>query len=521
MSTPLFPATSDRRRWPMAANMITTGAVRSSTDDLSARRRPLGAHQRIRVVAALGDTAGAIMACALVAAWALPWGVPAPSPWQRFGFAAVGSAVIVGVLVVRGTYGSARYRVAPNVADDLTGMAAGIGVAGLCLLALHAFPGIGSCLSPAAVGLLMALALVTVPVARASALRAASRNPANVSRVVVVGGGSVAEYLVERLSRSRLLHVVGVVDDGHQQGRPRLGRLEDLPRICTEERVDRILVAFSGRHPAGGIEVLQHLRGIVDIDIVVRYYELTNWESRLSDVTGLSLLSIGQHAGPVATATKRLLDIVVAVLGLLALSPLMAAIAIAVRLDSGNPVLFRQTRMGRDRRPFKILKFRTMVPAAPATNLHAGSDVRGGSSGNPAGSLPVVHPARLDDRLPRTPLDSAPDATRITPLGQLLRRSGLDELPQLVNVLRGEMSLVGPRPFVPEECGGLHGAVEKRFGVRPGITGMWQVCGQHEVSFSELCRLDVQYATSWSLRGDLRILARTPARLIRGSTLGS
>jgi lipopolysaccharide/colanic/teichoic acid biosynthesis glycosyltransferase len=128
---------------------------------------------------------------------------------------------------------------------------------------------------------------------------------------------------------------------------------------------------------------------------------------------------------------------------------------------------------------------------------------------------PAPHDATL-----RTPLEAVPDPDRITGLGRVLRRTGLDELPQLVNVLRGEMSVVGPRPFVPEECAALDGWARCRFDVRPGLTGMWQVCGQHELSMDELCRLDVQYATTWTMRSDLRILARTPGRLLRGSAEG-
>ncbi|MGH8989891.1 MAG: sugar transferase, partial [Acidimicrobiales bacterium] len=248
----------------------------------------------------------------------------------------------------------------------------------------------------------------------------------------------------------------------------------------------------------------------------------------------------------------------------------LGMIALAVWVDSAGPVLFRQERVGRAQRPFQILKFRTMRAPAPAGP--AGPAGREGPDGHAARSLPEraarerpVHlvatrrtaapllvgaasrrsgtgdravpsawaapPARpaaspaasaaapACHLVARTPLDTAPDVSRITRSGAILRRLGLDELPQLLNVLRGDMSLVGPRPFIPEECESLHGSVERRFDVRPGMTGMWQVCGQHEVGFEELCRLDVQYATSWSLRGDLRILARTPGRLLRGSSV--
>jgi lipopolysaccharide/colanic/teichoic acid biosynthesis glycosyltransferase len=113
-------------------------------------------------------------------------------------------------------------------------------------------------------------------------------------------------------------------------------------------------------------------------------------------------------------------------------------------------------------------------------------------------------------------LDHPLHERRVTRLGRLLRRSGLDELPQLLNVLAGDMSLVGPRPFVPQECGALPDWVQRRFAIRPGLTGLWQVCGQHDLRFEELCRLDCQYVNTWSFKGDLRILARTPGRLLRG-----
>ncbi len=516
----------------------------------------LGARHRLHAALALGDAAGVLLATLAVVSFG-PWRPTGTSVATRVVVTAATVAVILVVLAVRGSYASAARRVAPRVADDLGSLVAGLAAAGVCLLAMDALGAFRTWVPPGEVGLVLLAAAFVVPVLRELVLLVASHNPANVSRLVIVGGGSIAQYLTVRLSRTRLVDVVGLVDDtpgaAAAAGREAagvdrfLGTLEELPALCARERIDRILVAFSGRHPARVAAVLQDLRGTADIDVVVRYYELASWESRLSDVTGLSLLSIGQSAGPVAAFTKRALDVVVATLALALLSPLLGLIALAVWLDSGRPILFRQVRIGRNRRPFPILKFRTMRDAAaprtaredgragaeqrrpptPAVALQeaqaAGQAVRASSprrrASSAAGLAPVPAGTSVACGLrPRTPLDTAPDVSRITKVGGILRRLGLDELPQLANVLCGDMSLVGPRPFIPEECESLHGSVERRFDVRPGMTGLWQVCGQHEVGFDELCRLDVQYGTSWSLRGDLRILARTPARLFHGSS---
>ncbi len=480
-------------------------------DAVSADTR-LGARHRLHVVLALGDAAAVLLATLAVVSLG-PWGARG-SVLARLGFCAATVAVILVVLVVRGSYASAARRVAPRVADDVGSLLTGLLAAGVCLLALDALGVFRSWVPPAELGLVLVAAAVLVPVVRELVLLVAAHNPANVSRLVIVGSGPVAQYLTVRLSHSRLVEVLGVVDDDAGEettdgtsGRRLLARLEELPELCARERVDRIVVAFSGRHPARVAAVLQELRGTADIDVVVRYYELAGWESRLSDVTGLSLLSIGQSPGPVSVFAKRALDVAVATTTLTLLSPLLAVISLLVWVDSGGPILFRQKRVGREQRSFSILKFRTMRKAPPVGEVRLVGKT----------ATPVLVTAR--QLRPRTPLDTAPDASRITRVGGILRRLGLDELPQLVNVLRGDMSLVGPRPFIPEECESLHGTVERRFDVRPGMTGLWQVCGQHELGFEELCRLDVQYSTSWSLRGDLRILARTPGRLLRGSSV--
>jgi lipopolysaccharide/colanic/teichoic acid biosynthesis glycosyltransferase len=189
---------------------------------------------------------------------------------------------------------------------------------------------------------------------------------------------------------------------------------------------------------------------------------------------------------------KRLLDIVLGAIAFVVLSPVMLGAALSIRWRDGAPVLFRQTRVGRQGRSFTIYKFRTMVPDAEARyeEVSAHSDTRG-----PAFKM-------LDD-------------PRVTPLGRFLRRTSIDELPQLINVLRGEMSLVGPRPAPPREVEGYDIWHRRRLSMRPGMTGLWQVEARMDVHFDERAELDLRYIDQWSLWMDLTILARTvPAVLL-------
>lgn len=473
---------------PVAAAVRTLGAQRVST----ARAR-----RRLDAFVVAGDAAGLVVA-GFVVAWLCGPLLAASSVLERWAFALAAPAVVLCVMALGRSCGNAKNRIAPRVADELGGIVLSIASGGVVLLALGSVAGVRAWVPPAEVAVLVGVACVAVPTVRELTLAVAGRVQGNASRVVVVGSGFVAGYVADRLSRSHLVEVVGVVDETPVDGYKHLGTIADLPGICRDEEVDRAVIAFSGQHPRHMAQALQELQGSVDIDVVVRYFELANWASRLSDITGLSLLTIGRAPGRGAAAMKRLVDVVVATLALVLAAPALAAAALAVWMESGSPVFFRQTRVGRERRTFRILKLRTMRDA-PVGRRDNG-----------------LHPLSRPDRRP-TPLDTVPDPGRITKVGRVLRRTGLDELPQLVNVLRGEMSLVGPRPFVPEECTSLPDTVRRRFAVRPGMTGLWQVCGQHEVGFDELCRLDVQYAMSWSLRGDLRILARTPGRLLRGS----
>jgi exopolysaccharide biosynthesis polyprenyl glycosylphosphotransferase len=183
---------------------------------------------------------------------------------------------------------------------------------------------------------------------------------------------------------------------------------------------------------------------------------------------------------------KAAIDRTGGLLLLLVFAPLLAAMAIAVRLDSSGPAFFTQTRIGQGGRPFKVYKMRTMVQDADAIKAH------------------LAEANEFDSVLFKMKRDP-----RVTRVGQFLRRSSLDELPQLVNVVRGEMSLVGPRPFLPEEVARMDEDTLRRHAVQPGITGLWQVSGRSDLAWDESAALDTYYADNWSLLGDLAIGART------------
>jgi lipopolysaccharide/colanic/teichoic acid biosynthesis glycosyltransferase len=195
---------------------------------------------------------------------------------------------------------------------------------------------------------------------------------------------------------------------------------------------------------------------------------------------------------------RRTVDILIAGSALLVLSPLMAIIVIAIRLTSPGPALFKQRRVGLARRPFCFYKFRTMRLGGDDSALREmiGCELRGEDTSS-GGSW------KLDD-------------SRITGVGSFLRRTSLDELPQLINVLRGDMTLVGPRPCLKWEAEMFPSEFDERFAVRPGMTGLWQVSGRSTMGTLDMLRLDVHYVRHQTLRGDVAILARTVPAVLRG-----
>ncbi len=312
-------------------------------------------------------------------------------------------------------------------------------------------------------------------------------------RTLVVGSGEVAERLVERLYNHPELGLVpvGYIDDDDElaSGLPRLGDLASLPDLLEQGRVDRVMVAFSRAHHEDLLEVLRVCRDrSVAVDVVPRLFEFLDGARTMDHIGGLPLLSIEVPTfSKLSRFAKRTLDVIGAGLAVLVLSPVLIAVAVAIKLDSRGPVLFRQPRSGRGGRFFTVLKFRSM---------HTGATVE----------------VRDDGAIVKSA-----DDDRITRVGRFIRRFSLDEAPQLFNVLRGDMSLVGPRPLVTAEAEALtldwH---VRRADLRPGLTGPWQIAGRSDIPFHEMIRFDYQYVAGWSLARDVEILLATVPAVISG-----
>jgi exopolysaccharide biosynthesis polyprenyl glycosylphosphotransferase len=375
-------------------------------------------------------------------------------------------------------------------------------VAALAVPATWAGPGFGV----AAVLLFWVTAIPAVLVARAGARTVGwgLRRSARRRQVIIVGSGprAYAAYRAVEHGHEAGYEVLGFVDTNADMGIPEvrarhLGELKDLERILMHRAVDMVLIALPARSAYSRIED------------AIQVCERVGVESRyLADLVNGSLARLSyQQTGPIPAVAmkvvaddgrvllKRAADVAAAALGLLALLPLMLAIALAIRLTSPGPILFSQIRYGLNRRKFRMYKFRTMVCDAEA----------------------------LQDQLEHLneaagPVFKIREDPRITPLGRFLRRTSLDELPQLFNVLRGDMSLVGPRPLPLRDVQHFtQGSLMRRFSVLPGLTGLWQVSGRSDLGFDDWITLDLRYIDQWSLGLDLKILWRTLPAVLKGA----
>ena len=309
-----------------------------------------------------------------------------------------------------------------------------------------------------------------------------------VTRILVVGSGPLSDRLASRLKRCPDTLLVGRVDDSPRPDVQVIAGISEIPEVCRSYRIGRVILASPNADPAYVLEAVREIQGKVPISEIPHFFELHNWQSESEELQGLTLLHLPPASlSEPARIAKRLMDLVFASLALLSLAPLMAIIAVAIKLDTHGPVFFRQERTGRRGEPFRIIKFRSMT--------HDAWENRAGVAG-----LNEVD----------GPLFKMETDPRVTRVGAFIRKTSLDELPQLINAVLGEMSLVGPRPLPTEESNRLDGAALHRFDVKPGITGLWQVCGRSDLSYADLQHLDATYVKSWSLMWDFRILLQTP-----------
>jgi exopolysaccharide biosynthesis polyprenyl glycosylphosphotransferase len=367
-----------------------------------------------------------------------------------------------------------------------------------------------------AMALLWSLAVCLIPLLRLFARELCKRSWAYQQNTVIVGAGDIGQLIGRKLIRHPEYgaNVVGFVDRIPKMRRsdlpehlPILGNPDRLPEIVESLQIERVVIAFSGERIDELLPILRRLRALsVQIDLVPRLFELIGPCVSVHSVEGLALLGLRPVRYPRSSlAVKRVIDIVGSAIGLVILSPLMLCIAIRIRRDSPGPILFRQTRLGEHQKQFTSLKFRTMkVGTDPEVHRQYIGRIMSGRS----------------EEVSQEGLYKLDRGENVTPFGEWLRRTSLDELPQLMNVLRGDMSLVGPRPCIPYEVENFAPHHLERFLLPQGITGLWQVTARANATYGEALEMDVGYVRAWSLGLDLRLLLRTPVQLIlqRAST---
>ena len=316
-------------------------------------------------------------------------------------------------------------------------------------------------------------------------------------RVVAVGGPAAITELVDVLHRERYVgyEVVGacvpdnITIDSDDLPVPLLGSVEKTRTVCDEVGADTVLVAEGGYSSSADLRRIAWDLEESDIDLIVvpSLTDIAGPRIHMRPVAGLPLLHVeGPQVDEAGGFAKRAFDVVVALTALVLLSPLALVMAVAMKLEDGGPIFFRQARVGRGGTEFEMIKFRSMVVDAERRLEE------------------IRHLNEIDQTLFKVK-----DDPRITRGGRFIRRYSIDELPQLLNVLRGQMSLVGPRPPLPGEVETYEIDVHRRLLVRPGMTGLWQVSGRSQLSWKDSVRLDLYYVDNWSMLTDLVIMLKT------------
>jgi exopolysaccharide biosynthesis polyprenyl glycosylphosphotransferase len=459
------------------------------TEGLASRRR--GALLR-RLLASADWLALIAVLCATTAA-------TSSTDVAKLFWATLFSPVWLLVLKLHGLYDNDHRRIRHSTLDELPALLSASALGTIALDGLLALSPTGALSAKSAI-LVGVGGLLATFVGRAT-LRFFWQRLTEAAIGVVIGPPDAANLVARRLAthpeaRLRLVGYLSQTADGKSTtALPRLGSLDDISRVASRYEIERVVVTEREMSEAAAERLIEQckLAGL-GLTFLPQHFGLLGPGIELNRLAELPVLDFRFSEPPLSTiAMKRALDLLVAGFALALLSPLVLAISLLIVLDSGPPVLFRQRRAGKEGRPFTMLKFRTMVADAEERLAE------------------VVDLKALEE-----PVFKIQDDPRVTRVGRLLRRTSLDELPQLINVLRGSMSLVGPRPE-EEAVVALYDERQRiRLAVKPGLTGPMQVYGRGDLTFEERLALERDYLDNLSVTGDLAILLRTPRAMIRG-----
>jgi exopolysaccharide biosynthesis polyprenyl glycosylphosphotransferase len=456
----------------------------------------------IRRMLVLADAAGLALAFLTV-------GIAFGFRWELF----IGSLATLPLWIVIARvyqlYDQDEERTHHATSDDIVGVfhlvTIGTWVMYLGVTALRiAHPGLGKA------AIFWGSAIASITLGRTIARAMCRRSSLYLQNTLILGAGDVGQRVARKLIRHPEygLNLVGFVDSnpkprhGDLPELPVLGQATDLVTIVFAHAIERVVVAFSNDTADETLAAVRTLNEIdVQIDIVPRLFELVGPSIKVDTLEGLPLIQLPPARLPrTAQMLKRFVDLVGSVVLLFLMAPFLLAAAIAIKLDTPGPVFFRQTRLGRGQCEFTLYKFRTMRVGTDTT-VHRDYIAKTMNADHAATGNGLYKLERSD---------------AITRVGRFLRKTSLDELPQLLNVVRGDMSLVGPRPCIPYETEFFKEHHFDRFLVPAGITGLWQVTARAQATFGEALDMDVAYARGWSLSLDLRLLCRTPLSVLAG-----
>jgi len=449
----------------------------------------------LRRLLASGDWATMVATLAVVTA-----ATPATDVGTLF-WATMASPVWILVLKLHGLYDNDHRRIRHSTLDELASLISAAALGTLALDGLLALSPAGPLAATSAIA--VGLGAFVGSFCSRAVLRFFWHRFAGTATGLVIGPAAAVAVVARRIAThpETRLHLIGYLAPRDESGPgpggvlPRLGSVDDIARVARDADVERVIVTEQEMSEAAAERLIEECKAAgLGLTVLPQHFGLLGPGIELNRLAELPVLDFRFSDPPRSTvAMKRGMDLAIASTMLLLLSPVLLASAVLILLDSGRPVLFRQRRAGKDGKPFTMLKFRTMVQGAEEQLRE------------------LVDLEKLDE-----PAFKIADDPRVTRAGRLLRRFSVDETPQFINVVRGEMSLVGPRPE-EEAVVALYDERQRlRLGVKPGMTGPMQVYGRSDLTFEERLAMERDYLDNLSIAGDLAILLRTPRAIVRG-----